>query len=156
MHTARHGTAFNPKGLESNPALGPAIGSVAEFLGRAQPSVLLEITTLNPETGEIAISHIPSAFTRKIHVITANKGPIAHAFAELRQEAQLGRRRISLRIYRAGWNTRFNLFRHDFPALKVLGFTGVLHSTSKVVVVAMARGVTFDADVKKHKLWHGF
>jgi len=43
----------------------------------------------------------------------------------------------------------FNLFRNDFPALKVLGFTRVLNSTSKVVVAAKARGFTLDAGVKE-------
>jgi homoserine dehydrogenase len=57
---------------------------VDEFLERAKPAVLIEISPLNPENGEPAISHIRSAFSKKIHVITANKGPIAHACAELK------------------------------------------------------------------------
>ena len=47
----------------------------------------MELTTLNPSTGEPAISHIRAAFARGMHVVTANKGPIAHAYAELRDEA---------------------------------------------------------------------
>ena len=44
--------------------------------------------------------------------------------------------------------------RNDFPALKVLGYTGVLNSTSKVVVAATARGLTLDAGVyEAEELW---
>ena len=100
IHTARHGSAFNPKGLGLSPMLVREVASVDEFLDRAQPEVLLEMSTLNPESGEPAISHIRSAFARKIHVITAN---IDGALA-------------------------FNRRGH-----KVLGFTGVLNSTLKVV-----------------------
>jgi homoserine dehydrogenase len=88
IHTAHHGTALNTKGLTTKPEFGPASGSVEEFLERARPAVLFELTTLNPETAQPAISHIRAAFSRKIHVITANKGPIAHAYGELRDEAQ--------------------------------------------------------------------
>jgi homoserine dehydrogenase len=34
----------------------------------------------------------------------------------------------------------FNMVRHDLPGVRVLGFTGVLNSTSKVVIAAMREG----------------
>jgi homoserine dehydrogenase len=122
---------------------------VEEFLERAQPSVLLEITTLNPMSGEPAISHIRSAFSRKIHVITANKGPIAHAYAELRDEAQKAGVEFRFESIVMDGTPIFNQFRNNLPGLKVLGFTGVLNSTSKVVVAAMARGLSLEEGVKE-------
>ncbi len=62
--------------------------SVDEFLDRAKAEIVVEITTLNPATGEPALSHIRAAFARGRHVVTANKGPIAHAYAALRDEAK--------------------------------------------------------------------
>jgi len=149
VHTARHGTAFNPKGLGVNPEFGPAVNSVDEFLDKARPSVLLEITTLNPESGEPAISHIRSAFLRKIHVITANKGPIAHAYVELWEEAQQAGVEFRFESTVMDGTPIFNQFRNNLPAVKVLGFTGVLNSTSKVVVAAMARGLSLEEGVKE-------
>lgn len=148
-HTAHHGSAFNPKGLDVNPQFGPGVDSVDEFLDRAQPSVLLEITTLNPESGEPAISHIRSAFARKIHVITANKGPIAHAYRELRDAAQQAGVEFRFESTVMDGTPIFNQFRNDLPGVKVLGFTGVLNSTSKVVVSAMARGLSLEDGVKE-------
>jgi homoserine dehydrogenase len=149
IHTANHGTALNPKGLGVEPEFGVKAPTVAEFLDRAQPSVVIEITTLNPESGEPAISHIRTAFSKKAHVITANKGPIAHAYAELRDEAQQTGVEFRFESTVMDGTPVFNNFRNDLPALKVLGFTGVLNSTSKVVVAAMARGLSMEDGVKE-------
>jgi homoserine dehydrogenase len=140
IHTAHHGSAFNAKGLDLNPEFGPGAGSVEEFLDRAKPSVMIEITTLNPATGEPAISHIRSAIARNIHVVTANKGPIAHAYAALNDEAK--RLQVEFRFESTVMDGApiFNQFRNNLPGVKLMGFTGVLNSTSKVVIGAMARG----------------
>ena len=79
IHTARRGTALHPRGLPVDPAFGPAAASVEEFLDQAPSEVVVEITPLNPSTGEPALSHIRAAFGRGRHVITANNGPIAHS-----------------------------------------------------------------------------
>jgi len=77
-------------------------------------------------------------------VVTANKGPIAHAWSALRHEAE--RAGLGFRFESAVMDGApvFNLWRHTMPAVKVLGFTGVLNSTSKVVIETMERGGTFD------------
>src|SRR2546427_6560159 len=45
--------------------------------------VLVEMTPLDPITGEPALSYIRDALTAGMHVVTANKGPIARAYREL-------------------------------------------------------------------------
>ena len=149
IHTARHGSSFNAKGLDLDPEFGPGAGSVEEFLDRAKPSVLIEITTLNPETGEPAISHIRSAIARNIHVVTANKGPIAHAYSALSEEAK--RVQVELRFESTVMDGApiFNQFRNNLPGVKLLGFTGVLNSTSKVVIGAMARGKSMQEGISE-------
>ena len=76
------------RGLTIDPPFGAHVHSAEEFLDRAKPEVVIELTTLNPSTGEPAISHIRAAFERGHHVVTANKGPIAHAYATLADEAR--------------------------------------------------------------------
>jgi homoserine dehydrogenase len=149
IHTAHHGSALNPKGLGAEPEFGAQAATVEEFLDRTQPSVVVEITPLNPESGEPAISHIRAAFSRKAHVITANKGPIAHAYAELRDEAQRAGVEFRFESTVMDGTPVFNQFRNNLPGVKVLGFTGVLNSTSKVVVAAMARGLSMEEGVKE-------
>ncbi len=49
--------------------------------------ILFETLPLNAVDGEPAITHIRSALERRICVITANKGPIAFAYSELKSLA---------------------------------------------------------------------
>jgi homoserine dehydrogenase len=144
IHTLRHGTAVDPRGLPPEPEFGPRAPSIEDFLDCAKADVAVELTTLNPATGEPAISHIRAAFARRMHVVTANKGPIAHAYAALREEAAAAG--VAFRFESAVMDGApvFNLWRHTMPGVKVLGFTGVLNSTSKVVIETMEQGGSFD------------
>lgn len=148
IHTARHGTAYHAAG---EPQFGPAAASVDEFLDRAQPDIAIELTTLNPSTGEPAISHIRAAFARRIHVITANKGPIAHAYASLCAEARAAGVEFRFESTCMDGAPVFNLARHTLPGVEVLGFTGVLNSTSKVVVDAMRRGLSMEDGIAESR-----
>ncbi len=144
IHTAHHGTAVGRRGLPLAPTFGPAAKSVAEFLDAAHADVAVELTTLNPVTGQPATDHIRAAFARGLHVVTANKGPIAHDYAALREEAEV--RRLIFRFEATVMDGApvFNQVRNDLPAMKVLGFSGVLNSTSKIVIETMEQGGTFE------------
>ena len=148
-HTRRHGTAYDPKGLSLEPAFGPPASSVEEFLDRSQPDVAIEITTLSPNTGEPAISHIRAAFQRHLHVITANKGPIAHAYAELAVEARAAQVEFRFESTVMDGAPVFNTVRNNFPGITMIGFTGVLNSTSKIVVAAMERGLSMAEGIRE-------
>jgi homoserine dehydrogenase len=140
IHTLRHGTAIDLKSAPENPAFGPRAESVDAFLDEARADAAVELTTLEPSAGEPAISHIRAAFARRMHVVTANKGPVAHAYAALREEA--ARAGVAFRFESAVMDGApvFNIWRNAMPGVKVLGFTGALNSTSKLVVEAMERG----------------
>ena len=149
IQTLRHGSAFDQRGLPLEPAFGPRVEPVEEFLDRARPEVVVELTTLNPESGEPAISHIRAALARSLHVITANKGPIAHAYAALAQEAR--RAGVEFRFESTVMDGApvFNMVRHNLPGCKIRGFTGVLNSTTNVVIDAMRSGRTLDEGVEE-------
>jgi homoserine dehydrogenase len=149
IHTARHGTAYDPNGLGLQPAWGTAAKCIEEFLETAQPEVAIEVTTLNPANGEPAISHIRSAFVRHIHVITANKGPIAHAYSALAAEAR--REQVEFRFESTVMDGTpiFSNVRNNLPGVKILGFRGVLNSTSKVILSAMRRGLGMDDGIRE-------
>ena len=144
IHTLRHGTAVNAGGLPPDAPMGPRAASIEEFLDAAGAQVAVELTTLNPSTGEPAISHIRAAFSRGMHVVTANKGPIAHAYAALHEEA--ARAGLGFRFESAVMDGApiFNLWRYTMPGVAVQGFTGALNSTSKVVIETMERGGSFE------------
>ncbi len=149
VHTLRHGSAFDQRGLPEEPEFGPRCGSVEEFLDRARPNIVVEITTLNPATGEPAISHIRAAFARGMHVITANKGPIAHAYAALVEEARRAVVEFRFESIVMDGAPVFNLVRNNLPGCKIRGFTGVLNSTTNVVIQALENGRTLAEGIEE-------
>ena len=142
IHTARHGTAYGEAGLPLEPEFGPPAKDIGEFLQRSGAGALVELSTLNPLTGEPAISHIRAAFDRGMHVVTANKGPLAHAYSDLREHA--GRARVQFRYEPTVMDGTpvFNLVRQCLPEVGVTGFEGALNSTSSVVIEAMRKGLS--------------
>lgn len=149
IQTLRHGTAFNPHGLPLEPQFGRHITSTDEFLDRADPEVVIELTTLNPATGEPAISHIRAAFARRRHVVTANKGPIAHAYAALAEEARRAGVEFRFESIVMDGAPVFNLVRNNLPGCKIRGFTGVVNSTTNVVIEAMRAGRSLQEGVEE-------
>jgi homoserine dehydrogenase len=148
IHTARHGTAYNESDPGIEPSFGPPANSVAEFLDRAKSEIVVEITTLNPATGEPALSHIRAAFAQGMHVVTANKGPIAHAYASLRDDAKKAGVEFRFESTVMDGTPVFNSVRKNLPGVKVLGFAGVLNSTSKVVIAAMREGKSMEDGIE--------
>ncbi|HME06814.1 MAG TPA: hypothetical protein VKG25_07180 [Bryobacteraceae bacterium] len=142
IQTANHGTDYGS-------GFGPPAKNIDEFLDRVECDAVVELTTLNPHTGEPAISHIRAAFARKRHVVTANKGPIAHAWADLQNEAKRAGVQFRFESTVMDGAPVFNMIRKNLPGVKVLGFTGVLNSTSKVVVAAMREGKTWEEGIAR-------
>ena len=142
IHTLNHGTAYGSM------EFGPRAASIDEFLDRADSEVVIEITSLNPATGEPASQHIRAAFARGLHVITANKGPIAHAYSALKAEAM--RHQVMFRFESTVMDGApvFNMVRNTLPGVRVLGFRGALNSTTKIVVEELTKGHTIDDGVR--------
>ncbi len=149
IHTARHGTAVDDKGLPLAPAFGPQAASAEEFLDKVKAEVVLEISPLNPSTGEPAISHIRAAFARRLHVVTANKGPIAIAYAPLREEAERAGVQFRFEATVMDGAPVFNLMRATLPGAELRGFSGVLNSTSTVVLEALREGFSLAEGVER-------
>jgi homoserine dehydrogenase len=131
------------------PGFSASEATVEEFLDRCRAEVMIEVTPLEPSSGEPAISHIRAAFARGIHVITANKGPIAHAYAALRDEA--ARAGVMFRFESTCMDGApvYNMVRQNLPGVEILGFTGALNSTSKIAVEAMRNGRTMEEGIEE-------
>src|SRR5207302_9104067 len=78
--TGRHGWARDDSGLQLSGLLSsdelPERGAPPEIDSLAA-DVLVEVSTMNPRTGQPALDHVRRALEAGMDVITANKGPIA-------------------------------------------------------------------------------
>jgi homoserine dehydrogenase len=146
--TARHGAAWDERGLDPDPVLRLPSPGVEEFLDRSKAELMVEVTPLDPLTGQPAISHIRAAFARRMHVVTANKGPVAHAWQALKREAEATGIQFRFEAAVMDGAPVFNLVRYSLPAVRVLGFTAVLNSTTTVVIEAMERGCSLEEGIE--------
>ena len=133
--------------LAGNDETASEIG-INEWLGRAKPDVVFETTSLNPETGQPAIDYLKSCLQFGAHTITANKGPIVYAHDELNEIALAKGKRLLFESTVLDSAPVFSLFRETLPAVRVRGFSGVLNSTTNVILETMEAGRSFAEGVK--------
>jgi homoserine dehydrogenase len=101
------------------------------------------------ETGMPAVDYIREALMFGAHAITANKGPVLHAYEELSELASKQGRSFLFESTVMDGVPLFSLFRENLPAIEVKGFHGVLNSTTNFVLGEMEAGLTFDEALKR-------
>lgn len=126
----------------------PTQNGFQEWLAKAQPDVLFETTSLNPENGQPAIDYLRASLQAGAHTITANKAPIVYAFDELNALAIAQRRAFLFEATVLDSAPVFSLFRETLPAVKVRGFSGAFNSTTNVILETMEAGRSFAEGVK--------
>ncbi len=124
------------------------LSNAKDWLSAAQADVLFEATSLNVQTGQPAIDHIRAALTHGAHAITANKGPIVHAYREIRDLAAAKNKRFLFESIVMDGVPIFSLF-DQLPAVHLQGFHGILNSTTNVILTEMENGLSFDESLKK-------
>jgi homoserine dehydrogenase len=123
--------------------------NVRDWLREAHADVLFEATSLDPHSGQPAIDHIRAALEIGAHAITANKGPIVHAYDDLRLLAAAKSRRFLFESTVMDGAPIFSLFRENLPAVHLRGFRGILNSTTNVILSSMEDGLSFEAALRK-------
>ena len=154
--TRRMGRLAAPDGfsveelLSGRPAsrVSHAPADVKGWLAAARCDVLFETTSLEPLTGEPAVSHARAGLEHGAHVVTANKGAIVHAYRELSSLARERGRRFLFESTVADCPV-FSLFRGSLPAARLEAFSGVFNSTTNVILDEIATGGTFDEGVRR-------
>jgi len=161
--TRRHGLLIDRRGVELRRALrvverggslaslqrGEPARSVRELIARAPADVLVELTPLDPRRGQPAIRHVRQALARGLHVVTANKGPVAFALGPLRALAARRRRFFLHEAAVMDGTPVFNLAARCLPGARVLGFRGTLNSTTNLVLSRMEQGASRQAAVRE-------
>jgi homoserine dehydrogenase len=121
---------------------------VNSWLKAADTNVLFEATSLNVESGQPAIDHIRAALNHGAHAITANKGPIVHAYRELRDLAASKGKRFLFEATVMDGVPIFSFF-DQMPTVQLQGFHGILNSTTNVILNHMEDGLGFDEALKE-------
>lgn len=125
--------------------------SPLDVIERTSADMMIELTTLDVESGQPAIEHISKALGCGMDVVTANKGPIAFAYNDLRILSRS--RGVHFRFEGTVMDGTpiFSLVEKTLPGCSVLGLSGILNSTSNFVLTEMARGRTSEEAIEEAK-----
>lgn len=159
--TGRHGIAIDPTGLDLDKALALAesgqslspishfpVSDSMDFIRQCPADMLFENSPVNHQNGEPAVTHIRTALERDMHAITANKGTVVHTYRELTKLAKEKGRKFYFESTVMDGAPIFSLFRSALPAAQVLGFRGILNSTTNIILGSMENGGSFEEAVK--------
>lgn len=157
---ARHGFIYREDGLDiptllnlaaerqpltKHPGIKHWINPL-EGLHATGGDVLAEATGTNLQDAEPGISHIRAAMTKGMHVITANKGPIALAAQELFALARQHQVQLRMESTVMAGTPVISTVREGLAGAKVRAIRGILNGTTNYILSAMANGRDY-ADV---------
>jgi homoserine dehydrogenase len=152
--SGRHGMAIDPDGIDLESAVrvddlsslskGLKPVDALEFIRQCGAEVLFENTPVNYETGQPAVDHLRLALQHGMHGITANKGPVVHAYRELTELAARNGRKFYFESTVMDGAPIFSLFREALPGSNLRMLHGVLNSTTNMILTRLEQGDSFE------------
>jgi len=136
---------FDPESADFSGMVSMEIANEVDY------DVLIELTPLAIFTGQPAIDHIKAALGRKKHAITANKGPIAWAFEDLRRLAWEQGVLFYYETTVMDGTPVFNLVDETLRLCKVTEVKGILNSTTNFILEELAKGKDYDEVILEGK-----
>jgi homoserine dehydrogenase len=156
--TGSHGRAINYAGINLKRALDisaengsldelsviPTPENIQEFIALSKADFLLENSPVNYASGEPAITHIKAALANNMHAVSANKGPVVHAYHELTALARVSGKQFLFESAVMDGAPIFSVFREALPAANINGFEGILNSCTNLLIEKMEEGSSFE------------
>lgn len=132
------------------PGLGLAGMTGLEMVNRVQADVLVEASPTNVVDGEPGLSHIRAALERGMHVVTANKGPLVVAFAELRELAKKHGRLLLYGPATAAALPTVSVGTYELAGSQVTRIEGILNGTTNYILTRMREvGLSYQEALKE-------
>jgi homoserine dehydrogenase len=161
LATGQHGRLIKSQGIDLTTSLdllrsGRSLDMLSdipvsdsfEFIRKCGADLLFENTPVNHQDGQPAVDHCRTALELGMHVSTANKGTVVHAYNELITLAKSKGRKFYHEATVMDGAPIFSLFRTALPAAQLQAFKGVLNSTTNLILTRMESGESFDDAVK--------
>lgn len=160
--THSHGRASNPDGLDLQAALdayagdgldalhvGEPISDTLRFAQSVPADIAVEAMWMDPQTGQPATDVLRTLLNRGVHVATANKGPLAFAYRELRDLAAANELGFLFESTVMDGAPVHLVGREALPATDILRIRGVLNSTTNSILTRLEQGAAFDVALKE-------
>lgn len=136
------------KGIAAYSQHGRGEMTMVDVVRSCHADVLVENTLTNLTDGEPGLSTMREAIARKMHVATANKGPLVLAYQELFALAAKQNVKILHSATVAGGLPVVNIGRRDLGAGTITKFEGIVNGTTNHILDAMSRGEAYETALK--------
>jgi homoserine dehydrogenase len=156
--TGHHGSWLNTGGRSPAEVLadfrsdgerfGQMVRPGVDLIAASGAEVLIESTPLTHGGGR-AVAHVDAALDAGMDVVTVNKGPIAWDYKRLKERAASEGRQLRHEGVTMDGCPVYNLAEYCLPGDRILGFRGVLNSTTNYVLDAMAEGASMQEAVEE-------
>ncbi len=117
--------------------------TLAIALDSVQCDILLEASPVELNTGDPGLSNCRTALEHGLHLVLANKAPLALAQAELDRLAADNDVGILYSATFCGGLPVLNIVRRDMVCGKILGFRGIFNSTTNFILEEMLKGRSY-------------
>ncbi len=115
-----------------------------EMINDLEAEVLIETTQSNYKDAEPGMTHIVNAMKHGMHVISANKGPLALAFPSLMELADYNRVLFRFSGTVGGGTPILDFARNSLRGERIVSFDGILNGTTNYILTNMADGMSFN------------
>lgn len=141
VKTAAGGVAAYPGGL-------PGVGGLDAITSTTDADLLLEASPTSVRTGEPGLSHIRTALSRGMHVVTANKGPLVVAYHDLMRLARAERVELRGAATVAAPVPALDLARYALHGTVVDSIEAVPNGTTNYILTMMENGHSLEDGVR--------
>lgn len=147
IYTRSLGAILNDNGIDTSAENLPAGNhefSAVDVIEKTEYDVMVELTPVNIMTGQPATDHIRMALQRGKHVITANKGPVAWAYRELRDMAN----EYGVLFCHEGTVMDgvpvYNMVQNCLKGCKILEVKGIFNATTNYILNEIEKGISYE------------
>ena len=148
------GAVINPRGLSpekleaikqrgypisADPDFGHPGMKAIEVIESVEAEVMVEVTPVNIQNAEPALSHIATAFKTGKHVVTTNKGPLALAMPALTELAEYNNVYFRFSGTVGGGTPMLEFAKRCLAGDRILAIRGILNGTTNYILTEMAQ-----------------
>ncbi len=150
--TATRGGVIKPDGIDTEALTDDRFDkSLNAFavIDSGEYDVMIELTPINIMTGQPATDHVRRALQLGKHVITANKGPIAWHYRELRDLAKEKGVGFCHEATVMDGTPVYNLTKETLKGCRITEVSGIFNATTNFILTEMEQGVSFEDAVEE-------
>ena len=158
ISTGSHGGITNADGLDTEKLTYDMFDmdlKAMDVIDFGEYDVMCELTPINIMTGQPATDHIRRALELGKHVITANKGPIAWHYRELRALAKEKGVKFCYEATVMDGVPVYNMAQKTLMGCKITEIKGILNATTNFVLTEMEKGMSYEDAIEEGRR-HGF